>query len=46
MYGAILGDMAEAFYGVPEEMKKECRSRLTPEMMKVLDRFAEKLGGE
>ena len=42
----IAGGMAEAFYGVPEEMKEECRSRLTPDMLMVLDRFAEKLGGE
>ncbi len=35
----IAGSMAEAFYGVPEELKAECRKRLTPEMLKVLDRF-------
>ena len=35
----IAGSMAEAFYGVPEELKKECRERITPEMRKVLDRF-------
>ena len=35
----IAGSMAEAFYGVPEELKKECRERITPVMREVLDRF-------
>ena len=35
----IAGSMAEAFYGVPEELKKECRKRIMPEMREVLDRF-------
>ena len=35
----IAGSMAEAFYGVPEELKAECRKRVTPEMRDVLDRF-------
>lgn len=35
----IAGSMAEAFYGVPEELKAECRKRITPEMLEVLDRF-------
>ncbi|MBR0382969.1 MAG: ADP-ribosylglycohydrolase family protein [Eubacterium sp.] len=35
----IAGGMAEAFYGVPEEMKAECRIRLTGDMLAVLDRF-------
>ena len=35
----IAGSMAEAFYGVPEELKAECRKRITPEMKEVLDRF-------
>ena len=35
----IAGSMAEAFYGVPEELKEKCRSRLTEEMLAVLDRF-------
>ena len=35
----IAGSMAEAFYGVPEELKAECRNRVTPEMREVLDRF-------
>lgn len=35
----IAGSMAEAYYGVPEELKDECRSRVTPEMLEVLDAF-------
>ena len=35
----IAGSMAEAFYGVPEELKKECRARLTEDMLQVVDRF-------
>ncbi len=35
----IAGSMAEAFYGVQEELKEECRKRITPEMREVLDRF-------
>ena len=35
----IAGSMAEAFYGVPEELKEECRSRLPAEMLTVIDRF-------
>ena len=35
----IAGSMAEAFYGVPEEMKAECRKRITPAMLEVLDKF-------
>ena len=35
----IAGGMAEAFYGVPEEMKVECRNRLPEDMLGVLERF-------
>lgn len=28
----ITGSIAEAFYGVPEELRHECRKRLTPEL--------------
>ena len=35
----IAGGIAEAFYGVPEEMKTECRRRLPEDMIGVLDRF-------
>ncbi len=35
----IAGSMAEAFYGVPEELEVECRKRIDPEMLEVLYRF-------
>ena len=37
----IAGSIAEAFYGVPEELKAECRLRLPQEMLAVLDAFDE-----
>ena len=40
----IAGGMAEAMYGVPEELKEECRRRLEPDMVKVLERFDMYLG--
>ena len=33
---AITGGIAEAFYGVPEELKRECRDRLPPELAEIL----------
>ena len=39
----IAGSMAEAFYGVPEVLKAQCRRRLPDEMVAVLDRFDEAL---
>lgn len=35
----IAGGIAEAFYGVPDDMKEECRRRLPQDMLAVLDRF-------
>ena len=35
----IAGSIAEAFYGVPEELKAECRKRLTPDLLEILERF-------
>jgi ADP-ribosylglycohydrolase len=35
----IAGSIAEAFYGVPEELIAACRARLPEEMVAVLDRF-------
>ena len=37
----IAGSMAEAFYGVPEELKAECLKRIDPEMAQVITRFYE-----
>ena len=36
---AIAGSMAEGFYGVPQELKLQCRSRLPRPLLEVLDRF-------
>ena len=35
-HAAITGSIAEAFYGVPEELRHECRKRLTPELAEIL----------
>lgn len=35
----IAGSMAEAFYGVPEDLKQKAREYLTPDLRKILDRF-------
>lgn len=40
----IAGAMAEGFYGVPEELKRECRSRLDRKLRSVLKRFDARLG--
>ena len=37
----ISGSMAEAFYGVPETLKDECRKRLPEDLLAVVDRFWE-----
>ena len=42
----IAGGIAEAFYGVPEEFKKECRKRLRKDMLEILDRFDHKSLGK
>ena len=39
----IAGSIAEAFYGVPGELKDECRKRLPEEMLEVLECFEERL---
>lgn len=36
---AIAGAMAEAFYGIPEELKDKCRARVEADMLKVLKDF-------
>lgn len=39
----IAGSIAEGFYGVPEELKKQCRERLPEDLRKALRRFEETL---
>ena len=42
---AIAGSIAEAFYGVPEESREECRKRIPGNMRKVLNQFDRNLAG-
>ena len=35
----IAGSIAEAFYGMPEEIRRECRKRLPKDMLKVAKQF-------
>ena len=35
----IAGSIAEGFYGVPEDLKRECRNRLPEQLLEVLLRF-------
>lgn len=35
----ITGSIAEAFYGIPDNLKAECRKRLPDDIIAVLDRF-------
>ncbi|MBQ9212298.1 MAG: ADP-ribosylglycohydrolase family protein [Clostridia bacterium] len=35
----ITGSIAEAYWGVPEELKEECKNRIPEEMVAVLERF-------
>ncbi len=35
----IAGSMAEAFYGVPQELKARCKSFLTEDLLAILNRF-------
>ena len=39
--GAMAGSIAEAFYGVPDELKKKCESILPTDLREVLKDFAE-----
>lgn len=41
---AIAGSIAEAFYGVPDELKIECQNRLTNDLQAVLIEFEEWVG--
>lgn len=38
----IAASIAEAFYGLPDNMKDECRKRLPNDMLRILDRFDER----
>lgn len=43
---AITGSIAEAFYGVPEELQQECHKRLTPKLAEILRRWESALYNE
>lgn len=36
---AITGSIAEAFFGIPEALRKEARARLPEDLLEILDRF-------
>lgn len=38
---AIAGSIAEGFYGIPEELKRECRNRIPYDLREVLTQFDE-----
>lgn len=40
----MAGAIAEAFYGVPAELKKECRARLPRDLREILERAEERIG--
>lgn len=40
---AIGGSIAEGFYGIPDDLKQECRSRLDQRLCEVLDRFDQRI---
>ncbi len=40
----MAGAIAEGFYGVPEALKAECRKRLTPDLLEILERFTALIG--
>lgn len=42
----IAGSIAEAFYGVSDDLKEECMSRLPQDLLEVLIRFDSCLKGE
>ena len=41
--GAITGSIAEAFYGVPDDLIEECRKRLPNDMLAIIDQFNERV---
>lgn len=42
---AIAGSIAEGFYGVPEDLRRECRNRLPEDLLAVLLRFEKAMAG-
>lgn len=42
--GAIAGSIAEAYFGIPEYLVEECKKRLEPDMLEVINRFYKVIG--
>ena len=42
----IAGGMAEAYYGIPDSIREECRRRLPADMLMVCDRFEAMVSGK
>ncbi len=42
---AIAGSIAEGFYGVPDALRAECRSRLPGDLLAIVDRFEQAKAG-
>ena len=40
--GAITGAIAEAYYGIPNEMREKAKSYLNDELLEILNSFEEK----
>ena len=43
---AIAGSIAEGFYGIPEDLKQQCRNRLPANLRKVLNIFEKQLNSQ
>lgn len=41
----IAASIAEAFYGIPDQIREEVRRRLTPDLLEVVDRFYSAVNG-
>ena len=39
---AIAGSIAEAFYGIPQELKTKCQNYLTPDLKEILNEFEQR----
>ena len=42
---AITGGIAEAFFGIPNDIRQKARSYLTPDLLEILDNFEASCGG-
>ena len=42
--GAIIGGLAEAYYGIPEDIKKKAKEYLPEDLIQIIDEFEKKYG--